>query len=134
MKVRKGFLAMGLAAALLTAIIAAPRTDAATRVIVRPGVGFAYGPGPAYYWGAGYAHAPVYGYVPARPHGDVKINAGVKGESIFVDGEYAGVTGKLKKFPLQPGNHQIEVRDASGQVLFQNTVRVIAGQTVNIDC
>ena len=130
MKVRKGFLAIGLATALLATVVAAPRADAAVRVFVRPGFGF-YGPGPIVYggWGPGYA----YGYAPVPAKGDVKIHAQAKGASIYVDGGYAGVTGSLKKFSLQPGNHQLEIRDPSGRVMFQNTIRVIAGQTVDIN-
>jgi hypothetical protein len=132
MRFRKGFIAMGLAAALMMTVAAVPRADAGVRVFIRPGFGF-YGPGPGFGWYGGAWGAP-YGYVAVPAKGDVKIQAQIKGESIFVDGGYAGLTGKLKKFSLQPGNHQIEVRDASGKVLFQNTIRVIAGQTVDIDC
>ena len=64
----------------------------------------------------------------------MKIETAVKGESIFVDGGYAGLTGKLKKFSLSPGNHFIEVRDPSGRDVFENTVRVLNGRTVEIHC
>jgi hypothetical protein len=131
MKLKKGLLAMGIATALLVTLGMAPRSDAAARVIVRPGFGFYYGPGPGWYyrpWG------PAYVLAPGRVTGDVKISAEVKGESIYVDGGYAGLTGKLKKFSLQPGNHHIEIRDRAGNVMYQNTVRVIAGQTVEVKC
>jgi hypothetical protein len=97
-------------------------------VIVAPAFGYYYGP--AWYYRP---WRPAYVYpVPVR--GDVKIETRVKGESIYVDGGFAGVTGKLKKFSLQPGNHQIEVQDPSGYPVFQNTVHVMAGQTVEIHC
>lgn len=129
MKVRRGLLATGFAAALTMTMAMATRADAAPHVFVRPAFGFYYGPGPAWYrpWGP-------YWYVPAPTTGDVKVNTPVKGESIYVDGGFAGVTGKLKKFSLRPGNHLIEVRDAAGLDVYENTVHVIAGQTVDINC
>lgn len=129
MKIRKGLLTMGIAAGLLLTMGMAPRADAAARFIVRPGVGFYYGP--SWYYGP---WGPAYAFAPGPRTGDVKINAEMKGESIYVDGGYAGLTGKLKKFSLQPGNHQIEIRDARGNVTYENTIRVIAGQTVDIKC
>lgn len=131
MKIRKGLLTTGIAAGLLLTMGMAPRADAAARFIVGPSVGFYYGPSPMWYprpWG------PAYVFAPGPRTGDVKINAEMKGESIYVDGGYAGLTGKLKKFSLQPGNHQIEIRDAAGHVIYGNTIRVIAGQTVDIKC
>ena len=127
MKLRRGLLAMGLAAGLIAATAAAPHADAAARIFVRPAFGFYYGPGPGWYrpW------APYWHAVPAT--GDVKIQTPVKGESIYVDGGFAGVTGKLKKFSLRPGNHLIEIRDASGREMYENTVHVIPGGTVNVN-
>ena len=129
MTVRKGLLAIGFVAALTMMTAMAPRAAARPRIFVRPAFGFYYGPGPGWYrpWGN-------YWYFPAPTTGDVKINTAVKGESIYVDGGFAGVTGKLKKFSLRPGNHQIEVRDATGRDVYENTVHVMAGQTVNVNC
>ena len=128
MSSRKGLMAMVMGMAVLAGAVMVPRADAATRVIVRPGFGFYRGPS-FYYrpWG------PAYIY-PTAPRGDVKIETAVKGESIYVDGGYAGLTGKLKKFSLPPGNHLIEVRDPSGRDVFENTVRVLNGRTVEIHC
>ena len=128
MKVRKGLVAIGFASALAMTMVTAPRADAAARIFVRPAFGFYYGPGPAWYgpWGD-------YWYVPVPTTGDVKVSAPVKGESIYVDGGFAGLTGKLKKFSLRPGNHQIEVRDTTGRDVYQNTVHVIAGKTLDIN-
>jgi PEGA domain len=127
MKIRKASMAMALGLAVIAGAVMVPRADAASRVIVRPAFGF-YG-GPYYYrpW------RPAYIY-PAAPRGDVKIETAIKGESIYVDGGYAGLTGKLKKFSLAPGNHFIEVRDAGGRDVFENTVRVLNGRTVEIRC
>jgi hypothetical protein len=130
MRMKKGLLAMAIAATLMATLAFAPRADA-QRVIVRPAFGFSYGFGPAWHYGP---WGPAYVYAPGPATGDVKINAAVKGDSIYVDGGFAGMTGKLKKFPLRPGNHQIEVRDAEGQVMFQNTVHVIGGKTIDINC
>jgi PEGA domain len=88
-----------------------------------PGWGW-YGPGwYAGYWGPGY-----YG----RPAGTVKIETKVKGEAIYVDGGYAGVTGHLKKFPLRPGTHDIAVNDPNGHPIFNQRVQVLLGQTTKI--
>jgi hypothetical protein len=64
--------------------------------------------------------------------GQVKIETKRKGDSIYIDGGYAGLTGKLKSFPLRPGAHTIEVRDASGRTLHQERVYVIAGKTLKL--
>ena len=133
MTVKKGVAAMAIGAVLMTIMVAAPRADAQRRVIVRPSFGFSYGFGPAWYrpyrpWG------PSYVYVPGPQTGDVKLHTHFKNESVYVDGGFAGVTDKLKKFSLQPGNHQIEIRGLDGRILFQNTIHVIAGQTVDINC
>jgi hypothetical protein len=101
-------------------------------VFVTPYYGYSYwyGPtwwGPAYYpyWGGAY-------YVPHSGLGEVKIVTKAKDESIYVDGGYAGVTGKLKHFDLKPGNHDIELRDPAGRTIFQQRVQVIMGRTAEI--
>ena len=128
MRVRKASIALVMGMAVIAGAVMVPRADAASRVIVRPAFGFYRGPS-FYYrpWG------PAYVY-PIAPRGDVKIETAVKGESIYVDGGYAGLTGKLKKFSLSPGNHLIEVRDGSGRDVFENTVRVLNGRTVEVRC
>jgi hypothetical protein len=99
-------------------------------VVVRGGF---YGPG----WGWGYPGWYGYygwgpGYGPYAFAGTVKIQTKVKGNQVFVDGGFAGLTGKLKKFALRPGNHTIEVRDSDGRTIYQERVQVIAGRTVEI--
>ena len=120
--------------ALAGLLTLAPVASARQVVIVRPyyrpyyhrfyGFGF-YGPG----W-----YNPWYGptYIPAERTGNVKIETNLKGASILVDGGYAGLTGKLKTFPLRPGNHDIELRDSSGHTFFQERVQVILGKTTKI--
>lgn len=88
-----------------------------------PGFGYGwYGPGPGFYGPRYYGPAP----------GKVKIVTNTKGNSIYVDGGFAGYTGKLKKFELRPGPHQIEVRDASGHAFYAERVNVLVGKTVDL--
>lgn len=113
----------------------APKAAAQRRVIVGGGFyGGYYGPG---WYGPGWYGPGAYGrwgypyyYGPAA--GNVKIETKVKGNSIFVDGGYAGLTGKLKKFPLRPGNHTIEVKDRDGRTIFNQRVEVLMGKTTKV--
>jgi hypothetical protein len=99
------------------------------------GGGFGWGPGwgwsvPYPYWGPyGYYGE---GYSSAYP-GQVKIITQNKDAKVYVDGGYAGTAGKLKKFRLAPGQHDIELRDTSGKVLHGERVTVIPGKTVDIN-
>jgi len=117
--------------ALLTLAPLAPNATAQRARVVVVGGGF-YGPGwgwgPRWY-GPGWYGGPGY-YV--RPTGNVKIETKVKGDSIFVDGGYAGLTDKLKKFPLQPGTHTIAIKDPDGRQVYQQRVEVLLGQTTKI--
>ena len=132
MKVRKGFLAIALGMGIITATIDVQPAAARPVVIVRPAYRFGfYGPafyGPAWY---GPAWGPAY-VVPQKLTGDVKIDTHIKQAAVYVDGGFAGQTDKLKKFSLQPGNHDIEIRDAAGQTLFHQTIAVIADKTADI--
>jgi hypothetical protein len=88
-------------------------------------------PAPLWYdpwWGPVY-YAP---YPAANYTGNVKIVTHRKGDLIYVDDGFAGVTGKLKKFPLQPGNHTIALRDSDNRTFYHRRVHVIAGKTVEI--
>lgn len=98
-------------------------------------VGSYWGPGfygPAYYgwYGPGY-YAP-YRVAPAPYEGKVKIETKMKDASVYVDGGYAGTVGQLKTFPLRPGTHNLELRDPSGQTIFQEKIDVIAGKTTRL--
>jgi len=90
-------------------------------------VGVGYGPGfyPGYY-GYGPWYGPGYYYTPNV--GQVEISTKQKGNQIFVDGGYAGLTGELKKFPLHSGTHTIELRNAKGQTFYQEKINVIGGK------
>jgi hypothetical protein len=128
MRFRKCLLA-GLT--LMAAIVALPQIGAAQRVVVRPYGYYAYyggGWGPAYYRPYYYPRAVVV----APRTGEVKIQTHLKDGSIYVDGGFVGRTGKLKNFSLQPGNHDVEVRDFAGRMLFHDRVHVLAGRTVEI--
>ena len=103
----------------------------------RPGFvyrGYFGGPfyGPAYYGWYGPSYYGPYAVAPARYEGKVKIDSKMKDASVFVDGGYAGTVGQLKTFPLRPGTHNIEVRDPSGQTIFQEKVDVLAGKTIKL--
>ena len=121
------FLLVGLS--LTIALVALPQIGAAQRVVVRPYVAYGYGWGPAWYPGY-YPRTQVYAVAPRG--GDVKIQTHFKDASVYVDGGFAGLTGKLKNFALQPGNHDIEVRDRAGRMMFHDRVHVLAGRTVEI--
>ena len=119
------------AIALLSLLTFAPVASAQARgvVVVRPYYFRTYyGP----YWGGWYGPwwGPGYYYNPNI--GEVKIETKAKGNAIYVDGGYAGVTGKLKKFPLERGTHTIELRDSDRRTIYQERVNVIAGKTVKI--
>ena len=97
------------------------------------GRGFYWGGGIGYYPGYYGWYSPWYGpsyYVPTT--GQVEISTKHKGDQIFVDGGYAGRTGELKKFPLRPGNHTIELRDANGKTFYEENIHVIAGKKLKI--
>ncbi len=104
-------------------------------VVVHPYYGF-YGPGfyPWWGWGGGWWYDPWYGpaYYRGPNEGKVKIETKAKGNAIYVDGGYAGVTGKLKKFSLRPGTHTIALRDIKGHTFFQERINVIRGKTLKI--
>jgi len=137
MKFKKGLFAAAAALALLVTLLPVSQAEAAGRFGGRVFVGGGFGgrvyfgpsfyPYPYYYsyWGQ-----PYYSVAPNA--GDVKIESHVKGASIYVDGGFAGVTGKTNKFPLQPGIHDIQVKDPAGNTMFQNKVQVLVGKTVEI--
>jgi hypothetical protein len=103
-----------------------------------PYIGFGYfGPGwfygPGYYWGPyGYGY---YGSAESGAYGGtghVKLDMQAKDALVYVDGGYAGLSGKLKNFPLKAGNHTIELRDPSGHTFYQERVNILPGRTVDI--
>ncbi len=94
--------------------------------------------GPRWWYGPGWYYPGWYGprwgppYAAFPRTGTVKIVTHDKNASVYVDGGYAGLTAKLKKFPLRPGNHDIELRDSRGHTFYQERVQVITGRTTEI--
>src|SRR5215471_7496252 len=96
-------------------------------VVVRPAFGWGwYEP----YWGP-YGYGYPYGYYPAPATGEVKFDTKEKETQVFIDGAYAGTTGKLKKIDLAPGSYNIELR-VPNEPSHAEKVYVIAGKTVHI--
>jgi hypothetical protein len=97
------------------------------RIIIRGGFGYPVWFYP--YWGPSY----IYTYpVPVTNTGELKIKAPMPGASIYVDGGFVGVTDKVKKIPLPAGTHEIQLRDPDGEILYQESVEIIAGRTTQI--
>jgi hypothetical protein len=62
----------------------------------------------------------------------VKLDTHVKDAQVFVDGAYAGTSGKLKTMWMRPGTYTIEMR-APGQPQFAEKIYVVAGKTVHVE-
>jgi hypothetical protein len=74
----------------------------------------------------------TYPYPPdymAANFGYVKIKTDRKDASVYVDGGFADKVAKAKKFALRPGNHNIELKDSDGRILYEKEVAVIVGKT-----
>src|SRR5262249_8033166 len=125
--------------AIFIGLMAAPSMAAPQRVVVGPRMGgrrfivrpYFYGPvwyvysSPWYYpWAPAYAATPT--------TGEVKIDTHLKDALLYVDDGYVGPIDKFKKFHLRPGNHDIEVRDPSGERIFRARVQVILDKTSEI--
>jgi PEGA domain len=121
------WLSVALASAMTGGLLlsAAPSVSAQRRHVViveRP------------FWGPFYP----YGYYPYPPYymsanyGEVKIDTHRKDAAVYIDGGYAAMTNKTKKFALRPGNHDIELRDSDGRSFYQERVAVMVGQTTKL--
>jgi hypothetical protein len=120
-----------MSATLMAAqVVVGSRVVVGPRVIVRsyaPFGWYGYGYG---YWGPGWVY-PAYPVYAVRPNtGEVKIDTDMKDASLYIDSGFVGPVRKFKKVELRPGNHEIELRDASGGRLFDKRVQVIVGKTV----
>jgi hypothetical protein len=126
------FSAIALLALLMLAPMAsAQRGHGGFRGGFRGGVGF-YGPGfYGPYWG-GYWGPYGYYYGGGPAMGEVKIDTPAKDALVYVDGGYAGLSGKLRHFNLSAGAHDIELRDPSGKPFFQEHVQVLRGKTIDV--
>ena len=81
-----------------------------------------------------YPYGPYpYGYYNVPNTGEVKLETHMKDAQVFVDGGFAGMTGKLHHMNLNPGTHTIELRNNDGGVIFQESVNVIAGKTTKVE-
>jgi hypothetical protein len=103
---------------------------ATARVGVFVGTGFA----PMGYYGYGYSpfYRPYGPYFGMPNAGQVKLDTKVKDAQVFVDGAYAGTSGKLKTMWMRPGTYTIELR-APGQAQFAEKIYVMAGKTVHVE-
>lgn len=123
------------------AVRVAPRVAVRTRVFARPAyvvsprvIVRSYAP---YSWYGYYSpyYSPYWDYpsYAVRSNlGEVKINTHLKDASVYVDGGYVGPIAKFKKFSLNPGNHDIELRDGSGRQIFNQRVQVIVDKAIEI--
>jgi hypothetical protein len=86
----------------------------------------------------GYGYGPFYGpygygaYYGVPNAGQVKLDTHVKDAQVFVNGAYAGTSGKLKTMWMRPGTYTIEMR-APGQPQFAEKIYVVAGKTVHVE-
>jgi hypothetical protein len=78
-----------------------------------------------------YPYAYPQDYMAAN-FGYVKIKTDRKDASVYVDGGFADKVEKAKKFALRPGNHNIELRDSDGRMLFHQLVAVLVGKTTEL--
>jgi hypothetical protein len=117
---------------LLALAIFVPAASARPRVFIGGyfGAPFYYGPAYCCWYGPGY-YAP-YAVEPAPYAGKIKFDTKMKDASVYVDGGYAGTVRQLGTFPLRPGSHDLELRDASGQTIFQERVDVLVGKTIKL--
>lgn len=76
-----------------------------------------------------YTYEPEY---MAENFGYVKIKTDRKDANVYVDGGFADKIEKAKKFALRPGNHDIELRDSDGRVLFRQRIAVLVGKTTEL--
>jgi hypothetical protein len=106
----------------------------------RGGFGFGLGYyGPGWFYGPGFYGPYGYGYYGGYNGegvysgvGRVKLDLHAKDALVYVDGGYAGLSGKMKDFPLKAGTHTIELRDPSGHSFYQERLNVLPGRTVEI--
>ena len=111
------------------ALMLLPLTVAARgRIGVFVGSGFA----PMGYYGYGPFYRPYGPYYGVPNAGQVKLDTKVKDAQVFVDGAYAGTSGKLKTMWMRPGTYTIEMR-APGLPQFTEKIYVVAGKTVHVE-
>jgi hypothetical protein len=90
---------------------------------------------PVYTYTVPVSNAPLYVYEAAAPPpamGDVKIRAAGPDNQVWIDGEFAGTTDHVMQVALDAGTHDMQLKDANGNMLFAGSVDVLAGQTTEI--
>jgi len=113
----------------LTLLLGMAPSLMASPVYIRPYTGFYYVP--SYHWYHPWYGGPV--YFPAPVTGELKITTEDKDARVYVDGGFLGIARKTKKFDLRPGNHDVELRDARGNVLFEEKVAIVPGHTTEFN-
>jgi hypothetical protein len=91
---------------------------------------------PGYLWDPFFyglwAHPGFYSGFPYYPDfGEVKLATSDKAAAVFIDGGFAGYSGKLKNIWLEPGAYNIEVRSGSRE--FSKRVYVLSGKSLKLD-
>jgi hypothetical protein len=96
------------------------------------------------YWSSMYSpfwYSPVYGpwfhpgaysgYAYSPGMGELKLPTKSKTAAVYIDGAFAGSADKLKRFWLEPGAYNIEVRD-NNQTAIKERVYVLSGKTITL--
>ena len=94
--------------------------------------GFGWGWGSPWYGGWGWGWGNPW-YYPGPTTGDVQIKTNRRNAEVYVDGGYVGRAGKVKKIPLRPGPHTIQLRNSQRHTFYQKQVYVVRGKTVKLD-
>jgi hypothetical protein len=81
--------------------------------------------GPMYY--------PGYGtFAPPQRGGEIKLQTRPKEAEVFIDGAYAGAAKDLKKFRLEPGAHDLEIK-ADDYAPFRQRIYVLSNKTLKVN-
>lgn len=102
------------------------------------GLPFAYGYGYQPWWGfydpfwySPWIHSGLYrGFGQGPGMGEIKLNAN-KNASVYLDGAFAGMAGKLKSMWLEPGIYELQVTGTGGED-YRRKLYVLSGKTLQI--
>jgi hypothetical protein len=85
------------------------------------------------YWYSPFLSPVLYnGWARGIDTGAVKLNTTAKDSMVYIDGAFAGTSEKLKKFDLEPGAYNVELR-AGNDVIYKQRIYVLSGKTVELD-
>ncbi len=74
----------------------------------------------------------MYGAYSFQPSmGQVKLDARRKDASVYLDGAFAGTVEKRKRFYLEPGVYELEIREP-GQNSYKQRIYVLSGKTLEV--